>query len=97
MELDLDEVINDFLLLDETKPLSDRISCSFQPNNNACLPKLERVLDRSIKAFLPGLLRMDRLAREMSAVTRVMVILEHTEQWRLWHTYDFHCGFPCHT
>lgn len=39
------------------------------------IPKLERVLDRSIRAFLPGLLRMDRLAREMSAVTRVMVIL----------------------
>lgn len=40
-------------------------------------PKLERVLDRSIKAFFPGLLRMDRFAREMSAVTRVMVILEN--------------------
>lgn len=40
-------------------------------------PKLERVLDRSIKAFFPGLLRMDRLAKEMSAVTRVMVILEN--------------------
>lgn len=39
------------------------------------IPKLERVLDRSIKAFLPGLLSIDRLAREMSAVTRVIVIL----------------------
>lgn len=94
--------INNFLLFDEIKPPSDRIHCSFRPNHNyrykcgrfprSCLPKLERVLDRSIKAFFPGLLRMDRLAREMSAVTRVIVILEHTEEWQLWHTYDFHCG-----
>lgn len=39
------------------------------------VPKLERVLVRSIKAFFPGLLSMERLAREMSAVTRVIVIL----------------------
>lgn len=43
------------------------------------LPKLDRVLDRSIKAFLPGLLRIERLAKEMSAVTRVMVTLEEEQ------------------
>lgn len=49
-------------------------------------PKLERVLDRSIRAFLPGLLRMERLAREMSAVTRVMVILgrRRSSRRQLW-------------
>lgn len=43
------------------------------------IPKLERVLERSIKAFLPGLLRMDRFASEISAVTRVIVILEQRQ------------------
>lgn len=43
------------------------------------VPKLERVLVRSIKAFFPGLLRIERLAKEMSAVTLVMVILESTQ------------------
>lgn len=89
VERDLEEM-NDSLLLEEVKPPSDRISCPFPPKNNykcgrlplSDLPKLERVLDRSIKAFLPGLLIMDRLAREMSAVTRVMVILEHTQSSR---------------
>lgn len=77
-------MINALLLLEETILHTDSIGHSFQPNNNykcvrfplSCVPKLERVLDRSIKAFFPGLLRMDRLAREMSAVTRVIVILE---------------------
>lgn len=52
----------------------------------SCVPKLERVLERSIKAFLPGLLRMDRLAREMSAVTRVIVILGRRQSSQDNHT-----------
>lgn len=48
-------------------------------HDRSTIPKLERVFDRSIKAFLPGLFRMDRLAREMSAVTRVIVILERKQ------------------
>lgn len=53
-------------------------------------------MDRSIKAFLPGLLRMDRLAREMSAVTRVIVILvkrhsnKHEYTVRLFSMFYFH-------
>lgn len=39
------------------------------------LPKLDRVFDRSIIALLLGLFRTDLLAREMSAVTRVIDIL----------------------
>lgn len=39
------------------------------------LPRLERVLDRSMMACLLGLFKTDRLAREMSAVTRVIDIL----------------------
>lgn len=39
------------------------------------LPRLERVLERSMMMCLLGLLRTERLAREMSAVTRVMEIL----------------------
>lgn len=39
------------------------------------LPKFERVLDRSMIACLLGLFRTERLAREMSAVTRVIDIL----------------------
>lgn len=38
-------------------------------------PRLERVLERSMMMCLLGLLRTERLAREMSAVTRVMEIL----------------------
>lgn len=40
------------------------------------LPRLERVLERSMMVCLLGLLRTERLAREMSAVTRVMDILK---------------------
>lgn len=39
------------------------------------LPRLERVLERSMMACLLGLFKTDRLAREMSAVTRVIDIL----------------------
>lgn len=46
-------------------------------------------MERSIKAFLPGLLRMDRLAREMSAVTRVIVILGRRQSSQD-NRYDFH-------
>lgn len=42
----------------------------------ACLPRLERVLERSMMVCLLGLLRTERLAKEMSAVTRVMDILK---------------------
>lgn len=38
-------------------------------------PRLERVLERSMMMCLLGLLSTERLAREMSAVTRVMEIL----------------------
>lgn len=39
------------------------------------LPKLDLVLDRSIIACLLGLFNTERLASEMSAVTRVIDIL----------------------
>ena len=38
----------------------------------------ERLLERSMRARFPGLLRRERLASEMSAVTRVIVILKQT-------------------
>lgn len=44
----------------------------------AVLPRLERVLERSMMVCLLGLLRTERLAKEMSAVTRVMDILEQS-------------------
>lgn len=40
------------------------------------IPRLERVLERSMMACLLGLFRTERLAREMSAVTRVIDILQ---------------------
>lgn len=40
------------------------------------IPRFERVLERSMMACLLGLFRTERLAREMSAVTRVIDILE---------------------
>ena len=40
------------------------------------LPRLERVLDRSMMALLLGLFSTDLLAKDMSAVTRVMDILQ---------------------
>lgn len=43
----------------------------------AFLPRLERVLDRSIMALLLGLLRTDLLANDISAVTRVIEILKN--------------------
>lgn len=57
---------------------------------------MERVFDRSIKAFLPGLLRMDRLAREMSAVTRVIVILERRQSNRDCYTVVIFIMFYIH-
>lgn len=39
------------------------------------VPRLERVLERSMMVCLLGLLSTERLASEMSAVTRVMEIL----------------------
>lgn len=43
-------------------------------------PKLERVLDLSMMALLLGLLRTDLLASDISAVTRVIDILQHDEK-----------------
>lgn len=54
------------------------------------------MFDRSIKAFLPGLLRMDRLAREMSAVTRVIVILERRQRNRDYYTVVIFSMFYFH-
>ena len=51
------------------------------------LPRLERVLERSMIVCLLGLLRTERLAREMSAVTRVMEILQNNHQHTI--TDDF--------
>lgn len=48
----------------------------------AVLPRLERVLERSMMVCLLGLLRTERLANDMSAVTRVMDILENREAAR---------------
>lgn len=45
------------------------------PHGKVGSPRLERVLERSMMMCLLGLLRTERLAREMSAVTRVMEIL----------------------
>lgn len=45
-------------------------------------PMLERVVERSRMACLPRLLRMERLARERSAVMWVMEILGGAEGWR---------------
>lgn len=50
----------------------------------APLPRLERVLERSMMVCLLGLLSTERLAREMSAVTRVMEILPHRGGTRGW-------------
>lgn len=41
-------------------------------------PMLERVVERSMMARLPGLLSTERLASDRSAVTRVMEILKKT-------------------
>lgn len=49
------------------------------------LPKLERVLERSMMVCLLGLLRTERLAREMSAVTRVIDILKKEIQYTSCH------------
>lgn len=48
------------------------------------VPKFERVLERSMMACLLGLFRTERLAREMSAVTRVIDILKQ-------ETRKIHC------
>jgi len=44
------------------------------------LPRLERVLDRSMMALLLGLFNTDLLASDMSAVTLVMDILRPRKQ-----------------
>lgn len=44
------------------------------------VPRLERVLERSMMACLLGLLRTERLAREISAVTRVIDILKEEKK-----------------
>lgn len=54
------------------------------------VPKFERVLERSMMACLLGLFRTERLAREMSAVTRVIDILKQgTRKMQiLWTWFD---------
>lgn len=68
-------------------------------------PRLERVLERSMIMCLLGLLRTERLAREMSAVTRVMEILKDQAGrrsgvgWARTHILSTHrlqaCCYPC--
>lgn len=50
-----------------------------RPSRGGTLPRLERVLERSMMVCLLGLFKTERLAREMSAVTRVMEILRDAE------------------
>lgn len=50
----------------------------------ADLPKLDRVLERSMMACLLGLFRTERLASEMSAVTRVIDILRQEKKQQLY-------------
>lgn len=49
-------------------------------SSGVLVPKLERVLDLSMMALLLGLFRTDLLAKEISAVTRVIDILGHEER-----------------
>ena len=49
----------------------------------------DRLLERSIMARLLGLLSSDRFAREISAVTRVIVILKYTTLEFTNHIYAF--------
>lgn len=53
------------------------------------IPKLERVLERSMMACLLGLLRTERLAREMSAVTRVIDILKEEKKKKQLTTLNY--------
>jgi hypothetical protein len=46
---------------------------------------VEREFDLSMMARLDGLLRSDRLASDMSAITRVMIILKQC------HAQGLHC------
>lgn len=50
------------------------------------VPKFERVLERSMMACLLGLFRTERLAREISAVTRVIDILKTRGKKITWLT-----------
>lgn len=50
------------------------------------VPKFERVLERSMMACLLGLFKTERLAREMSAVTRVIDILKQKIRKNAWLT-----------
>lgn len=55
-----------------------------RPSRGGTLPRLERVLERSMMVCLLGLFKTERLAREMSAVTRVMEILRDGEGTSGW-------------
>lgn len=55
-----------------------------RPSRGSTLPRLERVLERSMMVCLLGLFKTERLAREMSAVTRVMEILRDGEGTSGW-------------
>lgn len=65
------------------------------------LPRLERVLDRSMMALLLGLLSTDLLANDMSAVTLVMDILQqhkaymsYKANWQQDDELNNKCCFP---
>lgn len=57
-----------------------RYRCQGCIHHDGKIPRLERVLDRSMMALLLGLLRTDLLASDMSAVTRVIDILGNFKQ-----------------
>lgn len=64
------------LVVEDTKS-TGFVSIKSKLTKLSFLPKLERVLDLSMMALLLGLLRTDLLAKEMSAVTRVIDILQN--------------------
>lgn len=61
--------------LHDSRYLQLNFTVSDYSSANIYSPKLERVLDLSMMALLLGLLRTDLLASDISAVTRVIVIL----------------------
>lgn len=69
-----------------------------RPSRGTALPRLERVLERSMMVCLLGLFRTERLAREMSAVTRVMEILQDGEGMSGWGSHSgCNAPTPVHT
>lgn len=56
--------------------------------------QVERELDLSMMARLDGLLRSDRLASDMSAITRVMIILKQFHVRNLFSRLLWELYFP---